>query len=106
VAETLSLSTPLWIWHSDTAPASWHFLTIDGVAAEKIRAAVFIRRMEGGPRRGWGSIKVTATIGGTSWQTSILPAKVQNGWLLPIKADVRRAEKLVAGDVVKLVLKY
>jgi Domain of unknown function (DUF1905) len=106
LTETLTIRTPLWIWSTDKAPASWHFLTIDGDAAEAIRATAFMRRMEGGQRRGWGSIKVTATIGTTSWQTSVFPAKELNGWLLPVKAGVRKAEGLVAGDAVDVVLKF
>ena len=47
-------------------------------------------------------MKVTAIVGDTSWQTSIFPAKEVGGWLLPVKAAVRKAEGLVAGDVVRV----
>jgi Domain of unknown function (DUF1905) len=72
--------------------------------AEAIQATAVMRRLEGGARRGWGSIKVTATIGETSWSTSIFPAKEQGGYMLPVKASVRKAEGLVAGDDVRVVL--
>ncbi len=90
----------LWIWSSDKSPASWHFLTINGDAAEAIHALALMRRLEFGKRRGWGAMKVTATIGATQWQTSIFPEKGNGGWLLPVKAAVRKAEGLVAGDDV------
>ena len=98
--ETHTLTTPLWIWTTDKAPASWHFLTLTGEVAEAIHALALMRRLEFGRKRGWGSIKVTATIGETSWQTSIFPEKASGGWLLPVKASVRKNEGLVSGDMV------
>jgi hypothetical protein len=100
VSETHSTTTKLWIWSTDKAPASWHFLTLDGEVADAIHALALMRRLEFGHKRGWGSIKVRATIGDTSWDTSIFPAKDVGGWLLPVKAAVRKAEGLVAGDDV------
>jgi hypothetical protein len=104
MTETHSLTAPLWIWTTDKAPASWHFLTIDGEAAEAIHTLALMRRLEGGRKRGWGSIKVRATIGDTRWDTSIFPAKDHGGWLLPVKATVRKAEELVAGDLVEVTV--
>jgi hypothetical protein len=100
MTETYTVTTPLWIWTSDKAPASWHFLTIDGEVAEAIHALALMRRLESGRRRGWGAMKLLATIGDTSWQTSMFPASDVKGWLLPVKAAVRKAEGLVAGDDV------
>lgn len=100
MAETHSITAPMWLWTSASGPASWHFLTITGQAADDIHATALMRRMEGGPKRGWGTLKVRATIGETSWDTSIFPEKDAAGWLLPIKAAVRKAEGLVAGDAV------
>lgn len=101
--ETHTVTTTLWIWTTDRAPAAWHFLTIDGQPADDIHATALMRRMEGGPKRGWGSIKVRAAIGETRWDTSIFPDK-QRGWLLPVKAAVRKAEGLVAGDAVTVTI--
>ena len=61
-----------------------------------------MRRLENGRRRGWGAMKVHVTIGATVWDTSIFPDKGSGGWLLPVKAAVRKAEGLVAGDQVQL----
>jgi hypothetical protein len=105
VTEQYSTTATLWIWSTDKAPASWHFLTLTGEVAEAIHALALMRRLEYGAKRGWGSIKVTATIGETSWQTSIFPAKESGGWLLPVKAAVRKAEGLIAGDSVKIDVK-
>ena len=106
MSESVETSATLWIWSSPEAPASWHFLTIDGEAAEAIRATALMRRLEGGQRRGWGSIRVKATIGDTRWQTSVFPSKENGGYLLPVKAAVRKAEGLIAGDEVLVQLAY
>lgn len=103
-AERYTVRTPLWIWTSDKAPASWHFLTIDGEVAEAIHALALMRRLESGRRRGWGAIKVSAMIGDTAWETSMFPATDVKGWLLPVKAAVRKAEGIVAGDDVEVTL--
>ena len=104
MTETHTVTTPLWIWTTDKAPASWHFLTLGGQFAESINALALMRRLEGGRKRGWGSMKVCATVGETSWETSIFPAKEMGGWLLPVKATVRKAEGLVAGALVTVVV--
>ena len=61
-----------------------------------------MRKLEG-MARGWGSLKVIATIGASRWSTSVFPAK-DTGWLLPVKAAVRKAEGLSEGDTVEVVL--
>ena len=45
-------------------------------------------------KRSFGSIRVTATIGETSWQTSLFRDSKSNSYLLPIKAKVRGKEGL------------
>ena len=105
MTETHTVTAKLWIWSSDKAPASWHFLTIEGEAAEAIHVLALMRRLESGRRRGWGAMKVGATIGDTQWETSIFPEKGSGGWLLPVKAAVRKAEGLVAGDSVEVSVK-
>jgi hypothetical protein len=104
MTETYTHTNTLWLWTTDKAPASWHFLTIDGDVGDAIHATAIMRRLEGGRRKGWGSIKVMATIGETTWSTSIFPAKDAGGYLLPVKADVRKAEGLVAGDHATVTL--
>ena len=104
MTETYTVTATLWVWTSPNAPASWHFQTIEGKAAEAISALALMRRLEFGKKRGWGSMKVSATIGGTTWQTSIFPDKSGGCWLLPVKAAVRKAEGLMTGDQVEVTL--
>ena len=67
--------------------------------------AVVIKAKHGKVRRGFGSVKVTATIGKTSWKTSIFPDKHSGCYVLPLKAAVRRAEAIDAGDTISFMLK-
>lgn len=50
---------------------------------------------------GWGSIPVIATIGKTSWRTSLFPLK-KDSYFLPVKKDVRKKESLSIGDNIKV----
>ncbi len=49
-------------------------------------------------RRGWGSVRVSAWVGSTGWQTSIFPS--DDCFELPLKASVRKAENIEEGDTV------
>lgn len=82
---------------------SWFFLTVDGAAGEELSATALMRRLESGRARGWGSLRVTVTLGGSRWQTSVFPQK-DEGWLLPVKAAARRAEGIGEGDLVEFAL--
>ena len=104
MTETHTVSATLWLWTTDKVPASWHFMTIEGDAAEAIQTLALMRRLESGRQRGWGSMKVTAQIGDSVWDTSIFPDKTSGGWLLPVKATVRKAEGLVAGDTAEVTV--
>ena len=77
-------------------------MTIGGEAAEALSATALMRKLEG-MSRGFGSLKVTATIGDSTWQTSVFPSR-EEGWMLPVKAAVRKAEGIGEGDAVELVL--
>lgn len=81
-----------WVWRGGSGAdaagepkGSWHFLTIDGDVAAAIRSA------SAGRTGGFGSVKVEARIGATRWRTSLFPSKDAGGYLLPLKAAVRRA---------------
>jgi hypothetical protein len=87
-------TTQLWL-HSEM-PGAWCFATLPLDAADEIRAS--------GERRGFGSVRVRATIGGTQWETSVFPDARSGSYLLPVKAAVRRAERIDGGDTVTVTL--
>jgi hypothetical protein len=87
----------LWRWQG--GKGSWHFMTLPVALAEVIRL------VDAGPRRiGFGSLRVAATIGKSTWQTSIFPSAEARSYLLPVKAAVRNAENLREGQTVALQL--
>ena len=107
MAEHLRITAPLEGWAS-TAGGVRYFATIGGDAAATLCATALMRRLEG-TRRGFGSLRVTARIGATAWQTSVFPQKDRGGatsWLLPIKAAVCKAESLTVGEAVPLALEF
>lgn len=91
----------LWRWTGGNGGA-WHFMTIDGEAGEALSGTALMRRLEG-LSRGFGSLRVQATIGGSRFVTSVFPSKTE-GWMLPVKASVRRIEGLEEGDTIEVVL--
>jgi drug/metabolite transporter superfamily protein YnfA len=98
-----TFSGPIWLWRGKAkdgaaSTMAWHFLTIDGEVANAIRAAA------PGRTAAWGSVYVTVAIGATEWRTSVFPSKDVKGYLLPVKGSVRKAEKLVEGNVVTVRL--
>ena len=85
----------LWRWAG--GKASWYFMTLPAAVSREIKL------VDAGPRRvGFGALRVEATIGGSTWQTSIFPSAPLKSYLLPVKATVRKAEKLVEGKAVAL----
>jgi hypothetical protein len=98
---TIGLTAPLWRWQSEKSAENtnaWFFLTITGDVREAIAAAARAKR------GGFGSVKVEARVGGTVWRTSVFPSKDPPGYFLPMKASVRKAEKLAEGDAVTVEL--
>ena len=101
MTERLTHTGTLWRW-SGSSGGSWHFLTIDGAAGEALSETALMRRLERSIG-GFGSLKVKARIGESSFVTSVFPSK-SLGWLLPVKAAVRKVEGIGEGDAVAVVL--
>ncbi len=101
--DTVRFAAPLSVWRTEKYGDIGH-VTIDGAAAEAIGAHELIRRLELGRRRGFGSVKVEATVGGSRWSTSVFPQK-GGTWFLPVKKAICRAEDLAAGDELEGTLR-
>ena len=90
----LTVTGPLWLWPGNGA--TWHFMTVPAEQAGEIRGHALASP------RGFGSVRVEATIGGVVWRTSVFPIK-RGGYILPVKAEVRRKVlELVRTTEVKL----
>ena len=86
----------LWLWDARRTE-TWTFVSLPASESEEIRD------LAGGLRRGFGSVRVRATIGTSTWTTSIFPAS-QAGYVLPVKRPVRVAESLDAGDMATVTV--
>lgn len=76
MTETLVHRAPLARWQGEKAV--YHLVKITGDVAEALAAHALMQRLEFGRRRGFGSVKVIATIGDTRWKTSVFPQKVSS----------------------------
>ena len=89
----LEFTGELWFWKG---PAPWHFVSVPEPDCEDLQAtSAFISY-------GWGMIPVGVRIGATSWSTSLWPK--DGGYVVPVKAHVRRSEGLEVGDLVAVRL--
>jgi len=101
--EEIPVEAPLRIFRSQTSNSASAYIVITGAPADAIRAAAMTGQwLEG--RRGFGSAKVTVTIGGTMWSSSVFPHKESSGWFLPIRQAVRKAEGLEEGEPVRAII--
>lgn len=94
----IEFESELWTWHSEGGTA-WHFITLPEEAQDAVKVEI-----DGFPRKGFGSVKVNVVIGKSNFSTSLFPAKEYGSYLLPVKATVRKANALQAGDQVKVLV--
>jgi hypothetical protein len=55
-------------------------------------------------KKGMGFLRVAATVGKTTWDTSIFPDRRSDAYLLPLKADVRTREGIGIGDTISFMV--
>jgi Domain of unknown function (DUF1905) len=91
----IELTATLWRWSGEGG--SWHFITIPEEISGEFRAQSLLHR------GGFGSVRVEASIGDVTWRTSVFPQK-SGGYILPVKADVRKRANIDDGDEVNLKL--
>lgn len=77
-------------------PAPWFFVPVPPEESSEIKAISHLATY------GWGVIPVYAQIGKTRWYTALIPK--EGRYLVPIKADIRKAENLAGGDLVTVQL--
>lgn len=79
--------------------AAWRFLGLPAKEAKEIKEKY------GKHAKGWGSIPISATIGKTTWKSSIFPDKKSGTYLLPLKSAIRKAESIADTDTVSVKLR-
>jgi hypothetical protein len=91
----------LWTWDARRAD-TWTFVTLPTETSDEIRDLATVGAA--GPRRGFGSVRVRVTVGGSSWTTSVFPDSASGRYVLPIKRAVRNAESLDVGDIATVTV--
>lgn len=89
----LEFSGEIWYWRG---PAPHHFVSVPATECELLRAAARLVTY------GWGMIPVAVGIETVRWETSLFPK--DGGYIVPIKAAVRKRLGLVEGDTVTVRL--
>lgn len=87
---TIEFSGTIWFWRG---PAPWYFLTVPEQDSIEIKA------IEAMSTYGWGMIPVNARIGKTEWYTALWPK--DGCYILPLKANIRKAENIAEGDTIQ-----
>jgi hypothetical protein len=94
---TVDFEAPLWVWEARAEHMTLVSLPDD--ASDEI-----LDRF-GALARGFGSLRVEVTVGGTTWRTSIFPDSGRRTYVLPVKRAVRDAEGLSVGAPVRISLR-
>ena len=89
----LEFGGKIWFWRG---PAPWYFVTVPQEQSRDLNV------ISGMVTYGWGMIPVNVRIGRTEWKTSLWPK--DGCYIVPLKANVRKAEKLEQGDEVTIRL--
>ncbi|HCC35087.1 MAG TPA: DUF1905 domain-containing protein [Ruminococcaceae bacterium] len=79
------------VWYSE-----WYFVALPKELAKEIRA---MKKCE---EEGWGRLKVMAKTGGSEWETAIWFDTKSETYLLPLKAAIRKKEKIECDSHVKI----
>ena len=88
----------LWVWGARPGE-NWTFVSLPAEASAEVRELVGVA-----PRRGFGSVRVRVTVGGSTWATSIFPDGTRGTYVLPIKKAVRKTETLEVGDLATVTV--
>ncbi|MCU0417574.1 MAG: DUF1905 domain-containing protein [Cytophagaceae bacterium] len=76
----------------------WFFVSLPVEYTKEIRE--YFRSEE----EGWGRLKARATIGDSTWETSIWFDTKKRTYMLPIKVEIRKMEGLEKNKIVTTIL--
>jgi len=87
-AVIVEFTGPVFAWSARSD--AWFFTAVPEPLSAEIREIPRVTR-------GFGSVRVRARVGGSTWQTSIFPDSSRGAYVLPLKRSVRDAEGIVEG---------
>lgn len=85
------------VWQHST-PAGWHFVSLP------LKISAEIRENLKWQEEGWGRLKATAKTGSSEWETAIWFDTKHKTYLLPLKAEVRKKEKIESDKEIKTTI--
>lgn len=88
-------SAKIWL-HS--GQGGWHFISLPKGIAKEIRDNLKSEE------QGWGRLKATAKIENSQWETAIWFDTKHKTYLLPLKAEIRKKEKLETNKEIKITV--
>lgn len=80
-------------------PNGWTFISLPVNIAKEIRD--ILKKEE----EGWGRLKMTAKIGETEWKTAIWFDTKKNTYLLPLKAEIRKKERIELDKIFAVTIR-
>lgn len=86
------------VWQYASPKGGWYFVSLPLDLSKEIREN--LRWQE----EGWGRLKAKAKIYATEWETAIWFDSKAQTYLLPLKAEVRKKQKLEIGINVEIML--
>lgn len=92
--KSFNLKGKVYIWPGGNP---LHFIYVDGTEKDKIKKI--------GKKHHIGMIRVEVSLGNSVWQTSLLPFRKEDCYLLAIKKDIRRKENIFLGDEIRVFLR-
>lgn len=98
--EGVTFTAELWRWtarEGSTDAGAWCFVTLPLDLADEVRERA-------GEPRGFGSVRVRARVGTSTWDTSVFPDATTGSFVLPVKKAVRTAVGVTEGDLLTVTL--
>jgi len=86
------------LWEYSAGQSAWVFVSVPADDSERIR------ELPRPPKPGFGSVRVSVTIGSSTWKTSIFPDSKSGTYFLPVKKAIRLAEDIDVGGMCRVEL--
>jgi hypothetical protein len=80
------------------ATGGWFFVALPENITNEIRENLLFLQ------ESWGRFRVRAKIGNSIWDTAVWYDKKRKTYLLPLKADIRKAENVQTGSEINVIL--
>lgn len=92
MSKTFTFKNKVW---KDPVSSGWFFVDIDNIVSRKIKELPDKNVSK------LGLVKAVATIGNTSWKTTLFPTK-QGNYVISVIKTVRKKEKIEDRDIMEV----